>query len=65
MAVFAAGRLLQAIVAALFCPIRFAMTSATTLVANSPQPVEQTIDVLVVGAGPVGLFAASQAGVLG
>lgn len=41
------------------------MTTAATLPAHSPQPVEQRIDVLVVGAGPVGLFAAFQAGVLG
>lgn len=65
VAVFAAGRLLQAIVAALFRFLRFVMTSAATLNADSPQPVEQRTDVLVVGAGPVGLFAAFQAGVLG
>lgn len=65
VAVFAASRLLQAIVATLFRSLRFVMTSAATLPTDSAQPVEQRIDVLIVGAGPVGLFAAFQAGVLG
>ena len=40
------------------------MTSAARP-TDSTSPVEQRIDVLVVGAGPAGLFAAFQAGVLG
>ncbi len=41
------------------------MTADTALPADTVQPVEQRIDVLIVGAGPVGLFAAFEAGVLG
>jgi thioredoxin reductase (NADPH) len=41
------------------------MTAQTTLPADAIQPVDQRIDVLIVGAGPVGLFAAFEAGVLG
>ncbi|CAJ0797784.1 Ferredoxin--NADP reductase [Ralstonia condita] len=41
------------------------MTTAVPPLPGSTQPEEQRIDVLVVGAGPVGLFAAFQAGVLG
>ncbi|QHB55051.1 FAD-dependent oxidoreductase [Ralstonia solanacearum] len=41
------------------------MTAETALPADTVQPVEQRIDVLIVGAGPVGLFAAFEAGVLG
>ncbi len=65
MTVLAADGPPQAIVAALFRSLRFAMTSPAILPANTAQPIEQRVDVLVVGAGPVGLFAAFQAGVLG
>ncbi|MHA6847328.1 NAD(P)/FAD-dependent oxidoreductase [Ralstonia syzygii] len=41
------------------------MTAETALSAATLPPVEQRIDVLIVGAGPVGLFAAFEAGVLG
>ncbi|MGA3771394.1 NAD(P)/FAD-dependent oxidoreductase [Ralstonia nicotianae] len=41
------------------------MTAETAFSAAPLPPVEQRIDVLIVGAGPVGLFAAFEAGVLG